>query len=159
MYKPDSLRTFLAQANPELARDPERLLVFIDDGHLNATFAPGLSFEYAYTLQLVFTDFAGHPDAIMVPLLLWLRMHQPDLLANPGRRDALTFEADLLDNSKVDLEIRIPLTERVGVHPREGGGYDIEHYPEPPAPEPLTPGRWDVYLRDEHLGSWDAPLP
>lgn len=132
MLKPASLRSFLTSANPELARDPDRLLVFIDGGSLQATYAPGLSFEYAYTLNLIFTDYAGHPDAIMVPLLVWLREHQSELLANPDNRDKITFEADILANDAVDLSIKIPLTERVGVHPRSGApGHDIEHYPEP----------------------------
>lgn len=132
MLKPASLRDYLTTANPELARDPDRLLVFIDEGSLQATYAPGLSFEYAYTLNLVFTDYAGHPDAIMVPLLVWLRTHQSELLANPDNRDKITFEADILANDAVDLSIKIPLTERVGVHPRDPApGNDIEHYPEP----------------------------
>lgn len=158
MYKPASLRTFLAAANPELARDPDRLLVFIDEGRLLSTLAPGLSFEYAYTLNLVLTDYAGHPDAVMAPLLAWVRQHQPELLANPEARGTITFEADLLANDKVDLSIKVPLTERVGVHRRPSGdGLDIEHYPEPVPDVPLQAGRWTLYLRDEVVAQWDAP--
>jgi hypothetical protein len=157
MYKPESLRAFLTAANPELARDPDRLVVFIDEGHLVGTFAPGLSFEYQYTLNLVFTDYAGHPDAIMVPLLVWLRDHQPELLANPDKRKGLAFDADLLANDAVDLSIKIPLTERVGVHPRQGGGYNVEHYPEPQLETVLQAQHWQVYLKDELIAEWDVP--
>lgn len=77
--------------------------------------------------------------------------------ANPDRRNEIEFEAEMLDNSKIDLEIRIPLTERVGVHPRAGGGYNVEHYPEPQFEQPYPAGRWDVYLKGEWIGGWDVP--
>ena len=157
MFKPASLRGFLTAANPELARDPDRLLVFIDEGSLQATYAPGLSFEYAYTLNLVFTDYAGHPDAIMVPLLVWIRDQQPELLANPDNRDKIQFEADLLANDAVDMSIKIPLTERVGVHPRPGGGHDVQHYPEPQLEVALQAQHWQVFLKDELIAEWDVP--
>lgn len=155
MYKPTSLRDFLTAANPELARDPDRLMVFIDEGSLQATFVPGLSFEYAYTLNLVFTDYAGHPDAIMVPLLIWLREHQSELLANPDNRDKIIFEADILANDAVDLSIKIPLTERVGVHPRDPGpGHDIEHYPEPAQETGDAPPPRELWLGGVLIASW-----
>lgn len=157
MIKPASLRDHLAAAIPELARDPDRLLVFIKDGSVVATYAPGLSFEYRYTLHMIVTDFAGHPDAIMVPLLEWLTRHQSELLANPDLRERIAFDAELLANDKVDLEIKLPLTERVGVHARTGGGYDVEHYPEPELEAALPGGRWDVYLKGEWIGGWDVP--
>ena len=157
MIKPQSLREHLTAALPELARDPDRLLVFIKDGTLAATFAKPLSFEYRYTLSLIVTDFAGHPDAVMVPLLAWIARQQPDLLANPERRSGIAFEAELLANDKVDLEIKLPLTESVGVHPRAGGGYDVEHYSEPELEAPFPAGRWDVYLKGDWIGGWDSP--
>jgi len=157
MIKPQSLREHLTAALPELARDPDRLLVFVKDGTLAATFAKPLSFEYRYTLSLIVTDFAGHPDAVMVPLLAWLVRHQPELLANPERRAGIAFDAELLANDKVDLEIKVPLTESVGVHPRNGGGFEVEHYPEPELDVPFPAGRWDVYLKGDWIGGWDAP--
>lgn len=157
MFKPDSLRAHLTAAMPELATDPDRFLVFIDEGSLVSTFAGGLSFEYRYTLNLVLTDFTLHPDALMVPLLIWLRTHQPELLANPDRREQIAFEADLIDNARIDLSVRLPLTERVGVHPRGDGGHDIEHYPEP-QPEPnFTAEHWQLYLKGQLLLEWDVP--
>ena len=71
MIKPASLRAHLVAALPDLARDADRLLVFIDAGSLVSTFQPGLSFEYQYTLNLILTDYAGHPDSVMLPLLGW----------------------------------------------------------------------------------------
>lgn len=156
MYKPESLRALMTAVNPELARDPDRLVVFIDEGSMVSTFAEGLSFEYRYTLNLVFTDFAGHPDAIMVPLLTWIKVHQSELLANPANRERIAFEADLLSNDAVDLSIKIPLTERVGVHPRPGGGHNVEHYPEPQLEVALQAQHWQIWLKDELIAEWDV---
>ena len=157
MYKPESLRALMTAVNPELARDPDRLVVFIDEGSMVSTFAEGLSFEYRYTLNLVFTDYAGHPDAIMVPLLTWIKVHQSELLANPNNRERIAFEADLLSNDAVDLSIKIPLTERVGVHPRPGGGHNVEHYPEPQLEVALQAQHWQIWLKDELIAEWDVP--
>lgn len=157
MIKPNSLREHLTAAIPELGRDPDRLLVFIERGSLAGTFAPGFSYEYSYTLSVIVTDFGGQPDAVMVPLMVWIARHQPELLANPARRGEIAFEAELLANDKVDLEIRLPLTERVGVHRRAEGGFAVEHYPEPELEATLPAGRWDVYLKGEWLGGWDVP--
>lgn len=155
MLKPDSLRTHLTAAIPALARNPDKLLVFIDDGNIVSTFTPGLSFEYRYSLKLILTDFSAHPDAVIVPLLTWLRVHQSDLLADVSQRDRITFRADLLDHGKVDLEIALPLTENVGVHPREGGGQTVEHYPEPQLDPDLTAEHWQLYLKGDLIAEWD----
>ena len=132
MIKPQSLRQHLVAAIPALASDPERLLVFVDDGGLVASFAAGLSFQYRYTLELVLRDFSGAPEAVMVPLLQWLTRHQPDLLANPENREKLTFEVDVLGDTLVDLAIRLPLTERLRVAHDDTGAFHLQYLPEPP---------------------------
>ena len=157
MIKPDSLRSHLTTAIPELRRNPDKMLVFIDRGSLVGTYAAGLSFEYRYTLTLILTDYVGHPDAVMVPLMIWLRDHQPELLANPALREQIGFEAEVLGNDKVDLSIRVPLTERVGVHARPSGGHDIEHYPEPQLEPNLDAEHWQVFLKDELIAEWNTP--
>ncbi|KEZ98900.1 tail protein, partial [Xanthomonas vasicola pv. vasculorum NCPPB 895] len=43
----------------------------------------------------------------------------------------IAFEADILANDAVDLSIKLPLTERVVVTTKDGGGYDMAHAPEP----------------------------
>ena len=157
MNKPGALRAHLVAAMPELARDPERFSIYIERGSLTATFAKGLSFEYRYTLVLTITDFSRHPDAVVVPLLVWLRTEQPELLANPDRNGSIGFEVDVLDNNTVDLELKLPLTERVGVHPRATGGYDVTHYPEPQLEPVLQATEWQVFLRDELLTTFTSP--
>lgn len=125
------LREHLVAAIPALQADPDRLLIFVDNGNLAGTYRPGASFEYRYTLDLVLTDFAGSPEAVMVPLLQWLTRHQSELLANPANRDKLTFEVDVLADDLVDLAIKLPLTERVRVTRDAAGQLVLEHLAEP----------------------------
>ena len=132
MNKPDSLRAHLLEHVPDLKRNPDRLLIFIDNGKIRCTAAATLSFEYGYQLQIILTDFAGHPDSVMLPLLGWVRVHQSELLANLDKSaEGITFEADVIDQSKVDMCITLALTERVAVKKQSDGRYDVKHLPEP----------------------------
>ena len=132
MNKPNSLREHLLASLAELKHNPDRLLIFIDSGTVRCTAATGLSFEYGYTLQVILTDFAGHPDSVFVPLLTWLRRQQPELLTNLERgKDAIGFEADVLDGGKVDMALSLPLTERVIVKRNADDTLDISHPDEP----------------------------
>lgn len=157
MKKPQSLRDHLTAAVVDLRTNPERLLVFIERGTLRSTIAPGSAFEYSYQLKLVVTDFAGHPDAIMVPLLAWIRREQSELLTNIANREAIGFEAELVDNGAVDLVITLPLTERVGVKLGEDGKVTTEHFAEPQIEQPYPPTHWQLYLKDKLIAEWDAP--
>ncbi|MCY1432140.1 P2 phage tail completion protein R (GpR) [compost metagenome] len=160
MNKPESLRTHLLASIPELTHNPERLLLFIDNGKIRSTAAAGLSFEYSYSLNLIFTDYAGHADAIAVPLLAWLRVHQPELLANLDKgKDAIAFEADRLDNSKVDLSITLPLTERVIVHQQADGRLELDHPEEPPLTPHLPEARYALYDGATLLAAWNSAPP
>ena len=108
MYKPESLRAHLLAAVPGLRQNPERLLIFIEEGTMRCTAAAGLSFEWGYTLNLTFTDYAGEPDVIAVALFAWLRVHQLELLQNLDQaKQAVRFEAELLSNKMVDLAVTL----------------------------------------------------
>jgi hypothetical protein len=160
MNKPESLRAHLLAAVPELRHNPDRLLIVIDQGRLRATAAPGLSFEYSYTLNLIFTDYAGHPDAIAIPLLAWLLVNQSELLVNPKRgEDAIQFEVDPLANDKVDLAITLPLTERVIVKKQADGTLQVTHAGEPQYTEHLESTHLQVYADGELIAEWDTPAP
>jgi len=131
MKKPEHLRAYLSQALPVFQTHPDRLKLLVDEGHVVATGGHGLSFEYRYTLSLIVTDYRGSPDTLMVPLLAWLREQQRELFDHPDLRESIRFEADILDHERVDLEIQLPLTERVGVQETTPGNYQIAHFPEP----------------------------
>lgn len=162
MNKPNSLREHLLATVPELAKNPDRLLVFIDDGTIRSTAAPGLSFEYSYDLSVILTDFAGHPDAVAIPLLAWLLVNQPELLTNLEKgKDAISFEADILDNSKVDLALKLPLTERVIVKRQTDDSLLVSHPDEPELFEEtftLTGLRLETPA-GELIAQWGEPTP
>ncbi|WP_460115371.1 phage tail protein [Pseudomonas sp. H2_D02] len=132
MNKPKSLRAHLLATISELKHNPDRLLIFIDNGKIRCTAAASLSFEYSFDLQVILTDFAGHPDSVMLPVLGWLKVNQADLLENLNKStQGIQFEADILDNSKVDLSLTLPLTERVVVGTDADGNTTIHHPGEP----------------------------
>ena len=139
MDKIASLRAALVAANPEFAKEPDRLKVFVDQGRLVSRRTAKFGFQYRYTVRLFFEAFTHGPDQIMVPLLLWLRVHQPDLLLRYATEDEnIRFAADILDEKSWDVAITFELQETVTVAPRpDGSGWDIVHLPEPSPDDPL----------------------
>lgn len=132
MNKPESLRAHLLATVPELKHNADRLLIFINDGNVRCTSAKSFSFEYVYTLEVILTDYPGHPDTVMLPLLGWLSVNQLELLQNLEKAgEGLGFEADIIDAGKVDLSIKLPLTERAIVTTDAEGKTTITHPPEP----------------------------
>ncbi|MBB5469171.1 hypothetical protein HDG32_005318 [Paraburkholderia sp. CI2] len=113
MKKIDSLRAAITAAFPQLAENPDRLLVFIDNGSVTGTGTKSASFQWTYVAWLLLTDFTGDNDVLMAAILEWAKANQPDLLDNPDNATTgITFEADILNNACVDLSIRVRLVER-----------------------------------------------
>ena len=138
MYKPKSLRKALTDAVPVLARNPEMMRIFIDNGKLASTLATSLSFENQYTLNVVVTDFTGDIELLLVPVQAWLRIHQADIMTtDEGRKKGFTYFADINSNDSADISISLMLTERTLVR-EEGDKLHIETVPEPQPPEPLV---------------------
>lgn len=130
MNKPASCRAAIEAALPYLVQDPERLVMFIEGGKIAAGLGSA-SFEYHYTLTIGLLDFNQHPDMIMIPLLQWLRTHEPAALQNADRaKEAISFEAEILSHSTYDLRLQLKLTERVKVS-ITGSDCTAEHLPEP----------------------------
>ena len=143
MNKPENLRAHLLATVEELKHNPDRLLIFIDNGKIRCTAAYTLSFEYSFNLQIILTDFAGHPDSVMLPLLGWVSVHQSELLENLSKAsDGIQFEADILDNSKVDMSLTLPLTERVVVGKDDLGNTTIRHPREPQRVADFLDSNW-----------------
>lgn len=138
MYKPKSLRKALTDAVPDLARNPEMMRIFIDNGKLASTLAASLSFENQYTLNVVVTDFTGDIELLLVPIQAWLRIHQADIMTtDEGRKKGFTYFADINSNDSADISISLMLTERTIVR-EDGDKLHIESVPEPQPPEPLV---------------------
>ena len=116
----------------EFKHNPDRLLIFIDNGKVHCTAAQSLSFEYSFDLQIILTDFAGHPDSVILPILGWLSVNQSELLENLDKvKTGIQFEADIIDTSKVDFSLTLPLTERVIVGKDDQGNTTVKHAGEP----------------------------
>lgn len=159
MNKPNSLRRHLLQHIDELKHNPDRLLVFIENGTVRCTAAAGLSFEYEYQLQLVIVDYAGHPDTVMIPLLDWMRTHQHDALANfEKNQSAIQFDADILAGDLVDLSITLQLTERVIVKSTDDG-LAVTHPPEPQLTEHLPQQKYTLYIDGKPAANWQSGEP
>ena len=166
MIKPPSLRAALGAALPEVITNPDKLLVFIDEGNLIAgTNAAGsLSFEYGYTLNVILTDCSAEPDTIMLVLVSWVGVNQRNLLDDwQTRKDGIAFEVDLIDNDRYDISIKLRLSEAVAVRTDAEGNTTLTHLPEPQPESALTAGHWRLYLRNLHenaeqlIAEWDVP--
>ncbi|WP_413535206.1 phage tail protein [Rahnella inusitata] len=153
MLKPAQLRKALTDAVPVLQNSPDQLRMFVDNGRIVSTLASSLSFEYQYQVELLITDFAQDSDLIMVPVLAWLREHQPDIMATPDKQQTgFKFKADMLNDGSCDIAIYLQLTERVIVKQIDAGLH-VEHFPEPPMPEPVERPR-ELYLHGELVSQW-----
>jgi hypothetical protein len=134
MKKPDSLRAFLASVLTEALRNPDALDLHIARGTIAARHGVNLGFEYRYDLVVTVFAFTGDATRIFLPLLLWLRTNQPEILLNHDTGvKAIAFEADIMSNDEQDIIITLPLSEAVDVLPRgDGSGYDFTFRDEPP---------------------------
>ena len=74
-------------------------------------------------------------------------------MQDPVRRErALSFEAEVYDNTAVDIQITLELSERVIVHSTPAG-YECEHLPEPQLPDLSGPTGWEIYLKGELISA------
>ncbi len=163
MYKPASLRRHLTAAVPELARDPDKLSLMVKSGRVACAGSASLSFEYRYGLQLVVLDYAGSADAIVLPILVWMRTHQAEYFDNPQQRDGnFRFEAEYNNASTIDLLVELQLTESVHVQPissdatAPSASFQVNHLGETQHPGKIdTAERWAFWAKDQLLAEWD----
>lgn len=161
MLKLNEVREIIVRANRYLQDNPDKLQVFIDSGKIVSTGANSLSFEYDYTLTVIVQDFNGHADLIVLPLLVYLRTNQPELFENYNKsKELIQFDVEFLDQSSIDLMLKINLTERVLVRDDGAGKLRAEHVAEPEHPE--LPNQ-DYHIRiinrkvDELIGDITIP--
>ena len=119
MEKPGSLRAAIGQVFPDLARDVDRLRLWVEKGSIRCRQTQSRGFEWTYTLTAVMTDFTGHPSLVFLAVNDWLRVNQPDLLA-AGNAETFSFQADILDENTIDLQFDLRLTEQVRLIERDG---------------------------------------
>ena len=153
MHKHKSLRQALINAVPQLRNNPDMLSLFADNGHTDSRLASSLSFEQVYVLNVVVTDFTGDPDLIFVPVLTWLREHQPDIMTTAdGQAKGFTWIMDINSDDSCDISISLRLTERTIVREVDGALH-VSYAPEPPPPEPVTRPA-ELYVDGELVSQW-----
>ena len=159
MYKPHSLRAHLTAGSAELRQNPDKLLIFADGGNTVATGTTSLSFEYRYKLNIIITDYSDSVDALMIPLLAWVQVHQRDLLDNAElRKTGIGFDVDYNNHTSIDLAITLALTERVIVKPAGAGRLEVLHLAEPQPTPAYTDEFWQAYAGDTLLAEWQTPV-
>jgi len=166
MYKLESLGKLLNASLPKQVKaNPENLIIQATDGHLDAAYGDSLSFAYVYNAEISVLNWPAkvHVDALMVPLLAWLMVHQSDLLDNPTKRkSALKFWVNPVTADSYDLGIDIPLRESVLVKedPKHPKRFTTEHLREPcHVSTPCIDEHWELWLKDTKISEWDIPAP
>lgn len=161
MLKINLLRDALMQAMPELKAAPKNLIMWVDRGKAQSRDTDDLAFSFEFQLNVLLVEFAGDIADLALAILIWLRTHQPDLFALGA--DAFDFEVDILDNGKVDLQIRLQLRQGVAVAITPDGARP-SYLPEP---DPLfgddlpfggldaAPILHSITVNDDDLPPWD----
>ncbi|MFJ2990720.1 phage tail protein [Collimonas sp. NPDC087041] len=117
-----------------------------------------LSFEYRYKLNIIITDYADSEDAIMVPLLAWVQLHQRDLLDNPDLcKSGIGFDVDYNNHESIDIAITLALTERVVVKQAGAARLEVQHLAEPQMTTGYTDAFWQAYTGESLLAEWHTP--
>ena len=146
MQKLDTLREALAEALPELKRNPENLRIWIERGSARCQGTTTEAFGFAFQANVVIFEMASDIAVMAHAVFRWLRVNQPALLV-PGN-EGFAFDAEILDNGCADVMLQIQLTQNATVKPAQHGGNTIEWLPEP---DPL-------FTDGEGLGGAD-PVP
>ncbi|WP_186189917.1 phage tail protein [Burkholderia gladioli] len=116
MNKPASLRAAILAAVPALVATPDAMLMSISAGAVVSTGARSASFDYEYDCEVNLWATAADIDNVTIALLEWIRLNEPAIVANPDlRRTGFTFYANLLADDRVNLDIKLKLSESVMV--------------------------------------------
>jgi hypothetical protein len=154
MLKPASLKKALFKSVPLLRDNPDMLHMFVDGGVINATLAASLSFENSYTLDIVVTDYTGDLNLLIVPINVWLREHQPDIMTTEeGKKRGFTYVADINNDDSKDVRMSLQLTERTIVKEVDRR-LNVTPLDEPPLPVPVHQPM-ELYVHGELVSKWD----
>lgn len=160
MRKPAELRELLTTAVPDFRDNPQRLHVFVEEGAISCTGTRSLSHSFSYTLTVLVQDYSGDEQAVILPILAWARRAQPDLFENADKQDrVIELEVEVLTHDTMDIEIKIPLTERVIVEADPDTRKLKARYVGEPEHSglPSQAGHWDIYIKGELVGGFDYP--
>ena len=141
MKKLEDLRNHILTNVPDLNRNPDKLLSFIEDGNIEFWQGPNLSHNYSLPIRIIVTDYSGDLDHLILPIISWLSYREPG--ADPQR--TISFEAELLNNNSYDISITVNVTERVIVTALETGLH-AEHVLPKPEMEMNPDAEWQIIL-------------
>lgn len=141
MKKLADLRAHILANVPELHKNPDKLVTFIEDGQIEYWKGANLSHNYTLPVRVIIINYTGSVDNIVVPILAWLSYREPG--ADP--ENAISFEAELLNNDSYDLAITVNITERVIVKATEAG-LDVEHVLPEPEMEMNADAEWQIIM-------------
>lgn len=154
MLKPASLKNAIFKSVPLLRDNPDMLHMFVDGGTINATLAASLSFENRYTLDIVITDYTGDLNLLIVPVNVWLREHQPDIMTTEeGKKRGFTYVADINNDDSKDVRMSLQLTERTIVKEADRR-LTVTPLDESPLPVPVN-RPMELYVHGELVSKWD----
>ena len=154
MLKPASLKNAIFKSVPLLRDNPDMLHMFVDGGTINATLATSLSFENRYTLDIVVTDYTGDLNLLIVPVNVWLREHQPDIMTTEeGKKRGFTYVADINNDDSKDVRMSLQLTERTIVKEADRR-LTVTPLDESPLPVPVN-RPMELYVHGELVSKWD----
>lgn len=168
MLKLNSLRATILAAVPRLQQDPAQVIVLTgEDGRVISTGTDSLSFELHYTALVWVLGLTEHPDTVIVPVLAWHKMQQPELYADPAKTAAaFRFAAQSLEDlDAIDLQLQLQITERVIVqHDQATGTVTAAHHAPEPGPIGFSdkPEHWQLDLlhpdgQRETLAEFEGP--
>lgn len=148
MKKPALLRAAIVALLPELARNPDKLAMWVENGAVRATGNAQRGFAWEYPLTVVVEDFTLPPESLFFIVVDWLRTQQPDLLVPNG--PGFPFEVDVHDEKTFDVKMILPLREIVTATADGAGGWQLqvrEEVPLFPDAEPIGPGLTSIWVR------------
>ena len=155
MKKPGLLRAALVALYPELARNPDKLAMWVENGSVRATNNLQRGFAWEYQLTVVLEDFTGAPEGLFFAVVDWLRTQQPDV--TQPNAPGFPFEVDVIDDRTFDVKMVLPLREVVTATAASAGQWHIEVQPEPvlfPDEAVIGPGLTSIWVR----GNGNAPV-
>lgn len=129
MKKPDTLRKAIQDAVSEFASEPDRLRLWVEEGSVRCYGTGSLSFGMQYRLNILLVEASSNVALIVLPIVRWLQVNQPDMLA--PNTDGFGFEADILDNGSCDLLFRMDLMENIDAVLQEDGSTNLTYLAEP----------------------------
>lgn len=142
MKKLADLRHYLEKIIPALKRNPDQLLVFIEDGRI--IFYPGTNYSHNYktSARLIVTDWKGKADDLIIAVLEWMSVREPGF--NP--ETAVKFDLEILDKETVDIAFTLEITERVIVKLENDTRVITHVLPEPPL-QMNADARWQFFTQ------------